>query len=160
TGRPKGVLIPHQGIVNYLVWCADAYHARAGRGAPVHASIAADAIFPSLFAPLLVGRTVVVLPQQHALEALREELLERGGFSFIKITPSQLEVLNYELPDRTAEGWVDTLVIGAEPVRSEVLQYWHRHAPGTVLLNEYGPTETVVGCSIYPMPVGTRFSGA
>ena len=33
TGRPKGVLIPHRGLVNYLVWCAQAYGAASGRGA-------------------------------------------------------------------------------------------------------------------------------
>ncbi len=159
TGRPKGVLIPHSGIVNYLVWCAQAYHADAGRGAPVHASIAADAIFPSLFAPLFVGRSVVVFPQEQALEALGDDLLAQGQFSFIKITPSQLEVLNYRMPQRDATGWVDTLVVGAEAVRSEVLQYWQRHAPTTVLLNEYGPTETVVGCSIYPVLPDSRYSG-
>jgi amino acid adenylation domain-containing protein len=160
TGRPKGVLIPHAGIVNYLVWCAEAYHAAAGRGAPVHASIAADAIFPSLFAPLLVGACVYFYPEEQALDALGNDLVNQGGFSFIKITPSQLEVLNYRLPAADARGWVDTLVVGAEAVRSEVLRFWHAHAPTMTLLNEYGPTETVVGCSIYPMPPGTQFSGA
>ncbi|HEY0607294.1 MAG TPA: condensation domain-containing protein, partial [Herpetosiphonaceae bacterium] len=68
TGRPKGVLIPHTGLVNYLHWAITAYTADAGIGAPVQSSIAADAIFPSLFLPLLVGAAVVLLPESHALE--------------------------------------------------------------------------------------------
>src|SRR5439155_7950673 len=74
TGKPKGVLIPHRGLVNYLVWCAAAYGAAQGRGAPVQSSIAADAIFPSLFAPLIVGATVMVLPEDQALAALATAL--------------------------------------------------------------------------------------
>jgi amino acid adenylation domain-containing protein len=160
TGRPKGVMIPHQGLVNYLVWCAEAYTAAAGRGAPVQSSIAADAIFPSLFAPLLVGTSVILLPESQALASLSDALQREGGFSLIKITPSQLEVLNQQMPDVDASGWVRTLVIGAEALRGEILPFWQTHAPETVLLNEYGPTETVVGCSIYRIPPGRSILGA
>ncbi|HEY1017221.1 MAG TPA: MupA/Atu3671 family FMN-dependent luciferase-like monooxygenase, partial [Herpetosiphonaceae bacterium] len=159
TGRPKGVLIPHQGLMNYLLWCVDAYGAAKGRGAPVHASIAADAIFPSLFAPLLAGTTVVFFPGEAALDRLAAAVQREGPWSLIKITPSQLEVMTQSLPETDASGWVHTLVIGAEEVRGDVLRYWQRNAPATVLLNEYGPTETVVGCSIYQVPVGKVIEG-
>jgi amino acid adenylation domain-containing protein len=152
TGKPKGVLIPHQGICNYLIWCAEAYGAVHGLGAPVQSSIAADAIFPSLFAPLLVGTRVVMLPESQSLESLNDALRYRGGFSMIKITPTQLEVLNHQLPEMDASGWVRTLVVGAEALRGDILHFWQEHADGTILLNEYGPTETVVGCSIYHIP--------
>lgn len=160
TGRPKGVLIPHRGLVNYLAWCVDAYGLVNGRGAPVHASIAADAIFPSLFAPLLVGAIVMIMPNDHPLEALASTLQKQRPLSMIKITPSQLEVLHQHLPhDQRARDGVRTLVVGAEEVRGEVLHYWQTYAPDTILLNEYGPTETVVGCSIYSVPRGQMLQG-
>ena len=159
TGRPKGVLIPHSGLLNYLYWCADAYTAAAGRGAPVHASIAADAIFPSLFAPLLAGTTVFLLPPREPLVALAADLETNGNYSLVKITPSQLDVLSQYLHSPSAAGWIHTLVVGAEEVRGEGLRFWQSTAPETVILNEYGPTETVVGCSIYRVPP-TPISGS
>ena len=51
-------------------------------------------------------------------------------------------------------GVVQTLVLGAEALRGEMLQTWQAAAPRTRLLNEYGPTETVVGCSSYLLPPG------
>ena len=36
----------------------------------------------------------------------------------------------------------------------EHLAFWQHHAPGTRLINEYGPTETVVGCCVYELPTG------
>jgi amino acid adenylation domain-containing protein/non-ribosomal peptide synthase protein (TIGR01720 family) len=159
TGRPKGVLIPHRGLVNYLVWCATAYAAANGHGAPVQSSIAADAIFPSLFAPLIVGTTVMLLPEDQALAALDTALRNTGQFSLIKITPSQLELLNHLLPERDRQDWVRTLVVGAEEVLGEVLTFWQMHAPDTRVLNEYGPTETVVGCSMYEVPPGRFIRG-
>jgi natural product biosynthesis luciferase-like monooxygenase protein/amino acid adenylation domain-containing protein len=159
TGRPKGVLIPQRGLVNYLAWCVEAYGAASGRGAPVHASIAADAIFPSLFAPLLAGTSVVIMPNEQPLEALGDALQQDEPFSMVKITPSQLEVLNQQMPWEHAGALVHTLVVGAEEVRGEVLTDWQRYAPATILLNEYGPTETVVGCSIYRVPSGQPIAG-
>jgi amino acid adenylation domain-containing protein len=160
TGHPKGVLVPHRGFVNYLVWCAAAYGAAEGRGAPVQSSIAADAIFPSLFAPLLEGTSVVMIPESTALQALVVELRARGGFSLMKITPSQLEVLNEQIGEDDPRGWVRTLVIGAEALRGTIAAVWQDKAPETIVLNEYGPTETVVGCSIYRIAPATRPSGA
>ncbi len=36
TGQPKGVLVTHRALANYLAWCADAYPVNEGRGTPVH----------------------------------------------------------------------------------------------------------------------------
>jgi amino acid adenylation domain-containing protein len=41
------------------------------------------------------------------------------------------------------------LVIGGEELRARGLKYWQERASGTRLINEYGPTETVVGCCVY-----------
>ena len=40
-------------------------------------------------------------------------------------------------------------VIGGEALRPDMLSFWKEAAPSTRLINEYGPTETVVGCCIY-----------
>src|SRR5262249_54123317 len=42
TGAPKGVMVPHRGLVNYLAWCVPAYVANDGAGAPLHTSIRFD----------------------------------------------------------------------------------------------------------------------
>ena len=58
------------------------------------------------------------------------------------------------------EGHVKALVIGGEALWSENLSFWRKHAPGTRLINEYGPTETVVGCCVYEVPLDVTLSGA
>ncbi|HEY0734335.1 MAG TPA: amino acid adenylation domain-containing protein [Herpetosiphonaceae bacterium] len=153
TGRPKGVMISHHNLMNYLGWCVDAYGAANGNGAPVQSSIAADAIFPSLFAPLLAGTCVHIMPETRPLEALAAAFAERSPLSLVKITPTQLEVLgSFLAADAEPAGWVTTLVVGAEAVRAEGLSFWRERAPATRILNEYGPTETTVGCSLFRVP--------
>ena len=159
TGKPKGVMIPHRGLVNYLSWATKAYEVAARGGAPVHSSIGFDLTITSLFSPLLVGRRVVLLPEHHGVDALSALLRREKDFSLIKITPAHLEVLSQELQPGEAARCAGAFIIGGEALWGEQLAFWCAHAPGTRLINEYGPTETVVGCCVYEVPAGSFPSG-
>ena len=52
-----------------------------------------------------------------------------------------------------------SFVIGGENLTAEVIAFWQKFAPDTVLINEYGPTETVVGCCVYRVPPGAHTAG-
>jgi amino acid adenylation domain-containing protein len=160
TGKPKGVMIPHKGLVNYLSWATEAYKVASGRGAPVHSSIGFDLTITSLFSPLLVGQRVVLLPEDQSIQALTDLVRNERHFSLIKITPAHLEVLSQQLKPEEAAGCAGAFVIGGEALWGESLAFWCTHAPATRLINEYGPTETVVGCCVYEVPAGSCPSGA
>ena len=159
TGKPKGVMIPHRGLVNYLSWATKAYEVAAGGGAPVHSSIGFDLTITSLFSPLLVGRRVVLLPEHHGVEALSALLRREKDFSLIKITPVHLEVHSQEMQPGEAARCAGAFIIGGEALWGEQLAFWCTHAPTVRLINEYGPTETVVGCCVYEVPAGSFPSG-
>ena len=50
--------------------------------------------------------------------------------------------------------------LGLVKITPSHLSFWRRHAPNTRLINEYGPTETVVGCCGYEVPAGEVKAGA
>ncbi|MGA9767428.1 MAG: amino acid adenylation domain-containing protein [Blastocatellia bacterium] len=155
TGRPKGVMIPHRGLVNYLNWCTNAYSVGDASGAPVHSPISFDLTITSLFAPLLSGKCVRLLPEERAVESLAEALLwQQSEFSLVKLTPAHLAVLTQLLPSNGATVQVQSLVIGGEALSKEAIADWQRKANGRRLINEYGPTETVVGCIVYEVGSG------
>ena len=160
TGRPKGVMIHHRGLVNYLTWCREAYRLAEGEGSPVHSSIGFDLTITSLFAPLLAGRAVNLLPEDMGIDSLEASLRGRADFSLVKITPAHLEALNQKMLPEEVEGLTRAYVIGGEALKAENLLLWHANAPGTRLINEYGPTETVVGCCVYEVEAGSAISGA
>jgi len=160
TGRPKGVVVPHRGVVNYLSWSAAAYGAGEGAGSPVHSPLGFDLTVTSLFTPLLAGRSTVLLTEEEGVEGLAATLRERGDYSLVKITPSHLEVLNQMLSPEQLRGTARALIIGGEALSGETLHAWRTHAPGVRLVNEYGPTETVVGCCTYEVAEADSFAGA
>lgn len=157
TGTPKGAMIHHRGLANYLNWCTEAYAVAEGCGAPVHSSISFDLTVTSLFPPLMAGRSVFLLPD--GLEALAEALLERENYSLVKITPAHLRALAELIPPAEIAGRVRALIIGGEALHFENLSFWRQNAPATRLINEYGPTETVVGCCVYEVAADDPDSG-
>ncbi|MFN6470969.1 MAG: amino acid adenylation domain-containing protein [Nostoc sp. SerVER01] len=152
TGKPKGTLIPHQGLLNYLSWCTQAYTVELGKGTTVHSSLAFDLTITSLFSPLLVGRQVELIPENHSIESLGNALRQESNLSLVKITPAELLLLSGQLSSTEVAGITRAFIIGGENLLTESISFWKRFAPDTMLVNEYGPTETVVGCCIYRVP--------
>jgi amino acid adenylation domain-containing protein len=149
TGRPKGVMISHGGLSNYLKWATESYRIEEGDGAPVNSSIGFDLTVTSMYGPLANGKKVSLLSKAEGMEALATALSWETGYSLVKITPAHLEVLAHQMRDADLEGRTRTLVIGGEELRAGGLKFWRERARGTRLINEYGPTETVVGCCVY-----------
>jgi amino acid adenylation domain-containing protein len=147
TGRPKGVMVPHRGLVNYLLWGKQAYRVEDGEGAPVHSPLGFDLTVTSLWLPLVSGRRVVLVREGKGLETISKALSEGTNYSLIKITPAHLEMLRDKLGGERRNA--RTIVVGGDALRGESLRPWLKEALGTRLINEYGPTETVVGCSTY-----------
>ncbi len=160
TGTPKGAMLPHRGLVNYLAWAVQAYEIQGGNGAPVHSSIAFDLTITSLWAPLVAGKPAILLPDALGVEALAEALRTSRDLSLIKITPAHLELLRNQLTPEQAAGRVRTIVIGGENLVGEALAFWQSASPDTVLVNEYGPTETVVGCCVEFVRGGDPIAGS
>ena len=159
TGKPKGTVVLHRGLANYVTWAAAEYPFREGSGSLVHTSIAFDLTVTGLYPPLLCGREVHLLPDSAEPGDLAAALLARPGYSVVKITPAHLDLLTALIPPGEIRGLARALVIGGSPLRGESLMRWRDESPETALYNEYGPTETVVGCSVYRLPDGPTGGG-
>ncbi|WP_437759618.1 non-ribosomal peptide synthase/polyketide synthase [Sorangium sp. So ce1389] len=169
TGRPKGAMVTHGGLSNYVRWAAAAYRAGEGDGAPVHSSVSFDLTVTSLLVPLAAGRPARLVPEGPGVEALAAALREAAApFALVKLTPVHLDLLAAALGPEGAAGRARALVVGGEALRGASARFWREHAPATRLINEYGPTEAVVGCATFEVgevdgdavPIGRPIAGA
>jgi natural product biosynthesis luciferase-like monooxygenase protein/amino acid adenylation domain-containing protein len=165
TGRPKGVVVLHRGLTNYLQWAARAYNADGGT--PVLGSVGFDATITSLFVPLVAGGFAELLPEGEELPSLAAALSGKAQYRFIKITPAHLDAVNRLLPSGPSANAAARIVLGGEAIVPHALTNWIRH-DSLRIVNEYGPTEAVVGCCTYEfsgwpgdaVPIGRPISGA
>ncbi|MEO0686482.1 MAG: AMP-binding protein, partial [Cyanobacteria bacterium J06649_11] len=98
TGNPKGTLLTHRGLTNYLSWAIQAYNVAQGNGSPVQSSISFDATITSIFTPLIVGKTVTLILEEQEIKTLSNLLNTKSNsdsdFSLVKLTPAHLKVLS------------------------------------------------------------------
>ncbi len=152
TGLPKGVMVEHAGLTNYLQWVLREYRPDAGDAVPMISPLAFDATVTSLYSPLMCGRSLWMIGDGHELEGL-ERLLERSSrWSLVKITPAHLQVLCNRLLRKPLSCTVGAFVIGGEALSPATVHLLRSIWPEVRVINEYGPTETVVGCSAYVVP--------
>lgn len=151
TGLPKGVEVPHRGLVNYLHWCVEQYIGERAGGGAVFSSVAYDMVVPNLYAPLLAGQRVLMIPERADLFQITEALAEHAPFAFLKLTPGQLDALAELLTAHQAKELTGMLAVGADAFTTRTLAHWRDREPTrhALILNEYGPTEASVGNSVH-----------
>lgn len=159
TGQPKGVMVQHQELMNYMNWCLATYAFQEGQGALVHSSLGFDLTVTTLFVPLLVGKKVILLPEDTGLVALSAALLNGNDYSVIKLTPSHLNLLQHSLSPEDLWKHCRTVIIGGEALAYDHLTPWLIDYAACNIVNEYGPTEAVVGCSTYCIPQDAPSNG-
>ncbi|WP_338835114.1 amino acid adenylation domain-containing protein [Bradyrhizobium septentrionale] len=154
TGTPKGVMVEHRGLVNYLSWACDVYDPRSS--SMVSSSLAFDSTITSLFAPLICGGHTQLVMEEDNVEGLRITISSHCGV--IKITPSHLDALGQQMLAQKVSSQVDTFIIGGEPLSHSTVSLWRSIQPMARMVNEYGPTEAVVGCVFFDIPTGLATS--
>ncbi|WP_039912233.1 non-ribosomal peptide synthetase [Cellvibrio mixtus] len=148
TGTPKGVMITHKGLNNYLAFCKKEYPL-VGNGASIlHSSIGFDATITTMLAPIYAGGCILALPEKN-IEELAGLLELPVDYGVIKITPSHMAAIQEMRNFSSLKANVSAFVIGGEVLNSESVFKWKAVFPKARFINEYGPTETVVGCTIY-----------
>ncbi|WP_282704314.1 AMP-binding protein, partial [Streptomyces sp. CC219B] len=153
TGRPKGVAVTHRGLANHLGWAERELAGAGAGGGAVFSSVAFDLVVPNVWAPLLAGQRVCLLPQDVDLSQLGERLVAAGPFSFLKLTPGHLEILAQQLSDEQIAALASVVVVAGEALQATLAARFTRVLGEGRLINEYGPTEASVGTCIYPVPL-------
>ena len=161
TGTPKGVMVEHRGLVNYLEWARRLYAPHSGEAVLVSSPLAFDATGTGLYGALLSGRPAVLLQDGQELDELERRLLQADGrWSLIKVSPAHLQVLGPRLQAHQPPRTVDTIVVGGEALPASVVKLWRSMWPQVRIMNQYGPTETVVACSVYELPADWAAEGS
>ena len=149
TGEPKGVMVEHRNVCNYVAWSRSSYVPDSG--SIVSSSLSFDATVTSLFVPLAHGSSVRLLAERRELEALDECVLQLRDPGLIKITPAHLELLGRRVSAEPLS-LTNTFVVGGEALPLSTVRTWRELQPQARLINEYGPTEATVGCVTFEVP--------
>jgi amino acid adenylation domain-containing protein len=155
TGIPKGVMVSHAGLCNYLWWALNVY---TPDSAVVSSPLSFDATITRPSTPLLRGRRIRLLRDREEIDELYAQLQTNKDCGLVKLTPALLDVLGNRLVSEGVHSRVGIFVIGGELLSPTTIRLWRQIQPDAQLVNEYGPTESVVGCTSYEISPDTALT--
>ena len=144
TGVPKGVVVGQRNLALYIDWAARAF---GGPDYPLFTSISFDLTITSLFVPLTRGGRLIIYPEPDTGPDMAViSVFAEDRVDTVKLTPAHLSLA---CSAGSSVNRIGTLVLGGENLTTGLCRR-ARDVLGPVrILNEYGPSEAVVGCMIH-----------
>jgi amino acid adenylation domain-containing protein len=152
TGAPKGVVVEHRQLANYLGGILERLPLPPGSSFTLVSTIAADLGNTVIFPSLATGGCLHVVAEERCADAAAlEDALTRRPGDVLKIVPSHLAALlgSAHLPARLLPR--RCLVLGGEALERSLVRAVRSLGGGCALFNHYGPTETTVGVAAWPV---------
>ena len=138
TGQPKGVEIPHRGIVR-LVRGQDFANMGASEAWLQLSPPSFDASTLELWAPLLNGGRCILIEESVATPSVLSAAIKREGATSAWLTSSLFNTLIEEEPECLVG--LEQILIGGETLSPAHLRRAMDALPDARLVNGYGPTE-------------------
>ncbi|RKF33336.1 amino acid adenylation domain-containing protein [Paraburkholderia fungorum] len=146
TGLPKGVVIEHRQLLNYVAGVSATLGLSRARRFALTSTVAADLGNTALFGALYNGACLVVANAHDTHDAAAfSRFLRDQSIDCVKITPSHLDALL----DTRGAVVPRTLILGGEPVPRRLADKVRAIDPACRIFNHYGPTETTIGVLVH-----------
>lgn len=159
TGVPKGVLVSHRVVTNYLEWLGETFSIGAedvfGNQAPLYFDVSIHDIYGALY----FGAKTVIIPQEKFSFPVKliEYLNEKRISTFLWVPSAMCIVANLDTFRYEVPRYLKQIMFAGEVLPRKQLDYWRSYVPEAIYANLYGPTETFV-CTAHQMD-GTEPEG-
>jgi amino acid adenylation domain-containing protein len=154
TGAPKGVVITHASVIEFVDWAVRHFGIGADDRLSGHSPLHFDLSTFDLYGTLAAGATLYPIPPEanllpHKLAQLIQDEALTQWFSVPSILNhmAKLDVIGPRgLPSLRRLLWC------GERFPTSGLMYWMRRLPQVEFTNLYGPTEATIASSYYRVP--------
>ena len=144
SGRPKGVLVHHQALLNFILSMASTPGLTDQDTLLAVTTVSFDIAALELYLPLAQGAHLVVAPREAAINAQQlQKLIEKHHVTHMQATPTTWRLL-LDTQWRPSSGF--TVLCGGEALPSDLSA--KLLATGVNLWNLYGPTETTIWSAV------------
>jgi len=133
TGVPKGCQLEHRNMVAFCHMHTHTMHLEADSRVGAYASFGFDACLLELWAPLIVGATVYIIPEEIRLDLIAlNDYFEQNGITHTFMTTQVARSFVNDITNHSLKAFVT----GGEKLADVT-------PPPYLLLNGYGPSESI-----------------
>ncbi len=151
TGIPKGVVISHRSVIDYIDWVTETFHISEkdtfGNQAPFYF----DNSVLDIYCGLKNGSGVYIIPKRKFSFAIDLfEYLNEKEINTVFWVPSVLcMAVNTDAFSVLKPKYLNKILFAGEVMPNKHLNVWRKHIPDALYANLYGPTEITVDCTYY-----------
>ncbi|MGD2087718.1 MAG: amino acid adenylation domain-containing protein [Candidatus Aminicenantes bacterium] len=144
TGKPRGVLINHKGLVNYTNWRLKTYRLTEDDVTLQPLSYSFDGFGSNFYSSLLSGGRLIMIPDSRRGDPdYIKEITRTYGVTNTSLVPGLYElILDYSEPVDLQR--LRFVVLAGERSSEALIRKSREKVPHVRLFNEYGPTEASV----------------
>lgn len=152
TGVPKGVVISHRSVVDYIEWVTEEFQVTKEDSFGSQAPFYFDNSILDIYSTVKTGAVLNIIPKDlFSQPVLLLEYMKEWGVNSIFWVPSALITVaklralkNVDLSDT-----LKRVLFCGEVMPNKQLNYWRKYLPDVLYANLYGPTEITDACTFY-----------
>ncbi|WP_143328842.1 amino acid adenylation domain-containing protein, partial [Clostridium beijerinckii] len=152
TGKPKGVMVSHYNLTNYVTSIIKKMALTKYDESALLSSFAFDLSYTTIFTSLIVGGKLKVISDENYKNPIELARFLMNDISYIKITPSLFNmILSSGYAKEVFENSkLKLIIIGGESInRGDLVKLRDLvNKKNIKIVNHYGPTESTVGCIV------------
>lgn len=151
TGQPKGVVISHKSVIDYVEWLESKFEFSTetifGNQAPFYF----DNSVLDIYSTIKNGAQMVIIPERMFLfpQALLEYINEKKINTLFWVPSALIGVANSGVLDKIYLDVLEKVLFCGEVMPNKQLNIWRKHYPKVLFANLYGPTEITDVCTYY-----------
>ncbi len=151
TGVPKGILISHRSVIDFIDIFTDIFEILPEDIIGNQAPFDFDVSVKDLYSAMKTGATLSIIPRKLFSQPgkLLDWICDRNITTMIWAVSalcliSTFHGLDYRVPDKVRQ-----ILFSGEVMPLKHLRTWREHLPGTRFVNLYGPSEITCNCTYH-----------
>ena len=158
TGLPKGVMLKHRNVINFIYGMIDLFKFKANDSIASITTISFDIFVLESLMPLLNGLKVVIANEDEQTNVkLFNKLCINNNIDIIQMTPSRMQSFISNLDNVTFLKNATHILIGGEPFPTSLLSSL-KEITDSQIFNMYGPTETAIWSTVKDLTFANKIT--
>jgi len=153
TGVPKGSVISHRSLIDFIEWMADTFDFSEQDVLANQAPFFFDLSGKDIYLTLKCAATLHIIPKKLFMFPLMllEFIAEKRATSLVWATAAFHLLANSGALESIKPQSLNKVMLGGEALKAKQLNIWRRALPDIHYVNLYGPTEATINCLYYPI---------
>ena len=172
TGVPKGVVVSHRSLTDYIDHFCDEVNITSDDIIANQAPFYFDASLIDIYCTLKMGATMGIVPLEYFSVPIKLlEFLDNYNITTVRWVPSAMKMISMFKGFKSLKPKaLRKVIFGAESMPTKVYNYWKENYPDACFVQIYGPTEITGVCTYHivdrdysddqTIPIGKAFKNS